>query len=79
MNSDQFKGQWKQIEGLAKRTWGKLTDDDWAVVAGDLDLLTGRIQERYGDGKEVVLAELGKLYKSVTEAAETATSVAVRA
>lgn len=67
MNNDQFKGQWKQVEGQAKRMWGKLTDDDWAVVAGDLDRLTGRIQERYGDAKEVVLKQLDELCLRATE------------
>ena len=74
MNSNQFKGQWKQLEGQAKQMWGKLTEDDWTVADGDLDKLTGRIQERYGDAKEAVRAQLGKLYQSVTEAAEKSVS-----
>jgi len=69
MNKDQFKGQWKQIEGEAKRAWGKLTDDDWEVAAGDVDKLAGRLQERYGDAKEVALDKIGKLYHRVTDAA----------
>lgn len=61
MNSDQVQGKWKQLEGEVKRTWGALTDDDWALAGGDLDKLAGRIQERYGDAKEVVKQQLGRL------------------
>ena len=61
MNNDQIKGQWKQIEGEAKRKWGKLTDDDWKVAGGDIEKLSGRIQERYGDTKEVVAEQISKL------------------
>ena len=48
VNTDQMKGNWKQLVGKAKEKWGKLTDDDWKVVEGQRDQLVGRIQERYG-------------------------------
>ena len=46
MNTDQLKGNWKQIVGKGKEKWGKLTDNDWQVVEGKRDQLVGRIQER---------------------------------
>ena len=52
MNKDQAAGQWKQLKGKVKEQWGKLTDDDLTVLEGDLDQLTGRVQERYGIAKE---------------------------
>jgi uncharacterized protein YjbJ (UPF0337 family) len=52
MNTDQLKGNWKQIVGKAKEQWGKLTDQDWQVVEGKRDQLVGRIQERYGIDRE---------------------------
>jgi uncharacterized protein YjbJ (UPF0337 family) len=67
LNKTVLAGQWKQIEGAGKRTWGKLTDDDWKVAEGNLELLAGRIQERYGQTKESVSAELGKLVARFTE------------
>jgi uncharacterized protein YjbJ (UPF0337 family) len=48
MNTDQIKGNWKQLVGKARETWGRLTDDDWKVVEGKRDQLVGKIQERYG-------------------------------
>ena len=35
-----------------KEQWGKLTDDDIALVNGKRDQLAGKIQERYGIGKD---------------------------
>jgi uncharacterized protein YjbJ (UPF0337 family) len=48
MNEDILKGKWRQIKGEVKSRWGKLTDDDMDVVAGDAEKLVGRVQERYG-------------------------------
>lgn len=52
MNWDQIKGNWKQFTGQAKQQWGKLTDDDLAVVDGKREELVGRVQERYGIARE---------------------------
>jgi len=52
MNWDQIAGQWKQSTGKIKAKWGKLTDDDLKVVEGNRDQLSGKIQERYGVGKD---------------------------
>ena len=52
MNWDRIEGNWKQAKGKVKEQWGKLTDDDIALVNGKRDQLTGRIQERYGIGKD---------------------------
>ena len=52
MNTDQMKGNWKQLVGKAKEKWGKLTDNDWTVTEGKRDQLVGRIQERYGIARE---------------------------
>ena len=48
MNDDILKGQWKQLQGQVRRQWGKLTDDDIAMIKGDRDILLGKIQEHYG-------------------------------
>ncbi len=52
MNSDQLKGNWKQLMGNAKQQWGKLTDDDLQQIEGRKDKLVGKIQERYGSSRE---------------------------
>jgi len=57
MNWDQIEGKWKQFTGSARERWGKLTDDDWAAIAGKKDQLVGRIQARYGVAKEAAEAQ----------------------
>ncbi len=52
MNWDQVKGNWKQFQGRAQQTWGKLTDDDLQRIEGEQTELVGKIQERYGIAKE---------------------------
>jgi len=52
MNWDRIEGNWKQIKGEARRQWGKLTDDDFDIAAGNRQKLAGRIQERYGMAKD---------------------------
>ena len=54
MNSDQFKGQWKQFKGELKTKWANFTDDDLLHIEGDYDKFTGKLQERYGDKKDEV-------------------------
>jgi len=52
MNWDRIEGNWKQFKGKAREKWGKLTDNDWELIAGKKDQLVGRIQERYGISKD---------------------------
>ena len=52
MNWDRIEGNWKQFKGQVKEGWGKLTDDDIAVINGKRDQLVGKIQERYGCAKD---------------------------
>ena len=52
MNWDRIQGNWKQLKGEIKTKWGKLTDDEFDVIAGQRDKLVGKIQERYGCTKD---------------------------
>jgi uncharacterized protein YjbJ (UPF0337 family) len=65
MNTDQLKGNWKQLEGKVKAKWGKLTDDDLQVIEGKREELSGRIQERYGCAKEQAEKELADFCNSL--------------
>ena len=52
MNEDIIKGNWKQIQGEAKKQWGDLTDDEIQRLDGKRDKFEGTLQERYGRSKE---------------------------
>ncbi len=48
MNKNIFEGKWDQIRGLAKETWGKLTDDDLEKAKGSALKFKGVLQEKLG-------------------------------
>jgi len=52
MNWEQVEGNWRQLRGKFKEQWGKLTDDDLAVIQGKYEDLVGKIQEQYGLARE---------------------------
>jgi uncharacterized protein YjbJ (UPF0337 family) len=58
MNWDQIAGNWKQVKGVVREKWGKLTDDDVDVIAGKRDILLGKIQDRHGIAREQAEKEL---------------------
>lgn len=63
MNNNIFQGKWKQMRGQAKVWWGKLTDDDLEKIDGNLDKLTGLLQEKYGYTQQQAQDEIEKRTK----------------
>ena len=66
MNRDRIEGNWKQFEGAAKEKWAKLTDDDLRQAEGNLESLVGRIQARYGHGKDEAQKEVKRWADSLS-------------
>ena len=62
MDWNRVEGSWKQLKGNVKEQWGKLTDDDMDVIAGNRDKLEGTIQERYGYEKDRVRKDVDDWY-----------------
>jgi len=52
MNSDILKGKWTQVKGEIRSKWGKLTDDDLTQIEGETEKMIGKLQERYGYGRQ---------------------------
>jgi uncharacterized protein YjbJ (UPF0337 family) len=65
MNWDQIEGKWKQLKGSIQERWGKLTNDDLDVIAGQREKFIGRIEERYGFTKEQAQKELDAWAKAL--------------
>ena len=63
MNEDRIKGNWKQFTGKMKEQWGKLTDDDFDVIAGKRDQFLGKLQEREGLAVEAAEEQLSAWQK----------------
>jgi uncharacterized protein YjbJ (UPF0337 family) len=53
------------MKGSVKTQWGKLTDDDMDVIAGQKDILVGKIQERYGLTKDAATKQVDDWNPSV--------------
>ena len=67
MDWNRVEGSWKQLKGKAKEQWGRLTDDDFDVVAGRRGQLVGKIQERYGVAKDDAEKQLTEWESKATE------------
>jgi uncharacterized protein YjbJ (UPF0337 family) len=67
MNADVLAGKWKQVQGEVKKQWGKLTDDDLAIVEGQKDKLVGLVQERYGYAREQAEREVDQFLQKYSE------------
>jgi uncharacterized protein YjbJ (UPF0337 family) len=67
MNEDILTGKWKQLRGEAKKWWGDLTNDEMDQIAGQRDVLIGKLQERYGYTKERAESEIDKFLEENVE------------
>ena len=67
MNWERIEGNWKQLKGQVVEKWGKLTDDDFDVVAGRREQLAGKVQERYGVAKEEAEKQIAAWERSATD------------
>lgn len=43
-----LKGEWNEIKGKIRETWGQLTEDEVERTAGRRSQLVGLVQQRYG-------------------------------
>lgn len=62
MNWNEMEGNWEQFKGKVQTQWGKLTNDDLAVIKGRRTELAGKIQERYGKAQEDAEREVDDWY-----------------
>lgn len=58
MNGNHGKNRWDQIQQTAKKIWGELTDKDFKKAGGSVDRLHSIIEEKFGDSKATIRAQL---------------------
>lgn len=82
MNTDTFKGKWKEFKGELRNTWGNLTDDELEQTKGNLTSIGGLIQQKYGHAKDEISRKLNELKDkfsaSASDAAERSESYAAK-
>lgn len=47
MNWSDIEANWTQFKGLIKETWGDITDNDLAEIAGKRERMIGKLQTLY--------------------------------
>lgn len=65
MNWEQIKGDWKQFSGKVKEKWGKLTENELTVAAGQREQLIGFLQTKYGYEKERAEREIDEFAREL--------------
>lgn len=65
MNWERVRGEAKQVRGVLKQKWAKLTDDDLLLLEGKKDVFLGRLEERTGITKDLVEKELDALLSTL--------------
>ena len=75
---NMLQGNWKQLSGRVHHEWGKLTHNDVEQVKGDVEVLAGKIQERYGvteaEARKQIKQWVGKIQAQQAEQASSDTS-----
>lgn len=70
MNNDIIAGNWEQFKGQIQKQWGKLTNDDLDVLQGNIKLLAGKLQERYGLAKDEAEAQAEAFFDDASDDAD---------
>ncbi|MBL7554712.1 MAG: CsbD family protein [Bdellovibrionaceae bacterium] len=69
MNQEVIQGKWNEIKGEIRKAWGNITGDELEQAKGNLDSISGIIQQRYGQRKEDVSKKLNTIVERFQEAA----------
>lgn len=63
LNENTIKGKWLEIKGTVQKAWGKLTDDELEKTKGDVNAISGLIQQKYGESQDKSKKKLSELLK----------------
>ncbi len=72
MNQSQIAGKWKEIKGEIRKAWGNLTDDEIEQTKGNMESISGLIQQKFGLTKEQASERLNRVYSKFENTAEDA-------
>lgn len=65
MTWDEIAGRWTEVKGKVQQQWGKLTDDDLAIINGKREELAGSLQAKYGMARAEVDREIDAWMKTL--------------
>lgn len=70
MNQSQISGKWKEIKGEIRKAWGNLTDDEIEQTKGNMESISGLIQQKFGLTKEQASERLNRVYSKFENTTE---------
>lgn len=70
MNQSQIAGKWKEIKGELRKAWGDLTDDEVEQTKGNMESISGLIQQKFGLTKDQAKERLEKVYSKFEDKTE---------
>jgi uncharacterized protein YjbJ (UPF0337 family) len=62
MNENIAAGKWQELKGRIRSAWGNLTDDELESAKGDVERISGLIQQKYGTGQEEIRKKLNEWF-----------------
>ena len=67
LNENEVKGKWLEIRGEVQKAWGKLTNDELDQSKGDLKIISGLIQQKYGKSQGEYTKKLSDIFNRFEE------------
>jgi ElaB/YqjD/DUF883 family membrane-anchored ribosome-binding protein len=75
-NAQTIQGEWSHLCSLARQRWNQLTEDDLRGLEGNIEQLVGRIQQKTGEGRDVIEAFFSEMASRGSSAVAQATEAA---
>jgi uncharacterized protein YjbJ (UPF0337 family) len=69
-NEEILKGKWTELKGEIKTQWGRLTDNEIEETRGNIQSISGIVQQRYGARKEEVQEKLNEILGKFSDETE---------
>ncbi len=64
LNKEQIKGNWKEIKGGIRNLWGEISEEELEQTHGNIQAVSGIVQERYRESTDSIQKKLDRLLDS---------------
>src|SRR5579862_6315691 len=61
VNHQTLQGHWNEIQGMIRKKWAQLTDEDLKGIDGDADRLIGMLQRKTGEARSNIVDFLDEI------------------
>ena len=64
LNQEQIRGNWKEIMAGIRNIWGDISEYELEQTRGNIQAVSGIVQDRYGESSDSINQKLNKLMDS---------------